>query len=576
MKQIISTLFSLSKTHNYMWNILIYCFSLLVFFTNITNLFGETNLFVNDKGTVSKNNDTSSVKKNDSAETITSKQSTWESKLFVKEGKFYVRKEVDGFKLPDFSYAGYHSGEKAIPSIAVKNTISPQSGDNTAYIKSSLNASKGGALLLNPGVYNINSEIIIPPNTVLRGSGTDKTFIVMNAIKTTRMSAIVGNKSRLSSVNNWRTPEGLKIDIVGDIPKGTTQIAVKSVEKLVIGDFIVIKNEVTDDFRKEYNGVTSIGSSTIWPTDLSSIKYLRRITGITGQNITIDQPVLYELKSRDNACIIKISSMGEEIGLEDLSIGFTTPTDSEKYHALNVDGSASDYHAADAIFFGNVENGWIRNVKTFSPSNSDYHIHSRGIVLQNSRKITVENCDIGYPVNIGNGGNGYGYVISMSNDCLIKDSVARSTRHNFLFHFASAGNVISNCKSFYSLFPNDFHHSLANSNLIENMEVIVEPKNSYNQAFVTKNRGGGSTGAGFTGINNVFWRIGISPNNTGGIVSEQANVITGEGGFIIGSTYVEGETKTARTEWREGIGQRDTLFPESLYQAQLEYRLNFK
>lgn len=554
--------------------IIIWFVCVLVFFIDGNKVFSETTLIINKTGEISKSN-ASLIKDDNVINQIAPIQSNWESKLFPKQGTFYVRKEVDGFQLPDFSYAGYHNGEKAIPFIAVKNTITPQSGDNTLYIKSFLKASKGGALLLKPGIYNINSEIIIPPNTVLRGSGPDKTFIVMNTTKTIKMSAIVGNRSRLSSLNNWRSQEGLKVNIVGDVLKEATQILVQSVEKLVVGDFIVIKNEVTDDFRKEYNGVTSIGSEVIWPTDLSSIKYLRRIIGINGNNVLIDQPVLFELKSRDNPCVIKISSMGEEIGLEELSVGFITPADSETYHSLRSDGSVSDYHASDAICFGNVENGWIRNVKTFSPSNNDYHIHSRGIVLQNSRKITVENCDIGYPVNIGNGGNGYGYVIAMSNDCLIKNSIARSTRHNFLFHFASSGNVISNCKSFYSLFPNDFHHSLANSNLIENMEVIVDPKNSYNEAFVTEDRGAGSTGAGFTGVDNVFWRISISPNNIGGIISEQANFLTGSG-FVIGSTYVEGKTDTAKTEWREGIGQRETLYPESLYQAQLEYRLNLR
>ncbi len=497
----------------------------------------------------------------------------WESQLFPKEGDHYKFTKVRDFELPDFSHAGYHSGEMPIPNVAVKKEIGPIEGDNANHIRAALKEAAGGALLLKQGTYRIRSksEIVIPANTVLKGSGTDKTFIFVDIDNTGQSSVIVGNRSKNTDprISRWEHSREIKTDIVGDVPNNVSVLSVKTTDGFSVGDWVVIKNEVNDDFRKEYNGVTKVKGKTIWPSDRSSIKFLRRITHIDVSNITIDRPITHVLKGRDNPHVMKVTCMASEIGVEDLSIGFRTPSDYPKYHDGHSKGQEATYHNSAAIQFGNVVNGWIRNVKTYSPQGNNIHIHSRGIVLANSRYITVENCDLGYPANIGGGGNGYIYVISMSNDCLIRNCVAREGRHNFLFSYTSSGNVISSCKSFKSLLPNDFHHSLSIGNLVENMQITCS--HSKSNAFQTKNRGSGSCGAGITGTNNVFWRIAIDPDDCT-IYSRQASAGGGKG-YVIGVTAVSGPSVTDASEWREGIGSDAGLRPASLYSEQLSLRL---
>jgi len=85
------------------------------------------------------------------------------SKLYHLEGsvKLVYSKDTKGNRLPDFSYVGYHSGEKAIPHVPVKITLEPSQGDDTKRIQDALDklgtlpldkSGFRGALLLQRGV----------------------------------------------------------------------------------------------------------------------------------------------------------------------------------------------------------------------------------------------------------------------------------------------------------------------------------------------------------------------------------------------------------------------------------------
>ncbi len=508
----------------------------------------------------------SDVQKKDSI-----KQTVWESKLFPKKNGQYTFAEINGFKLPDFSYAGYHCGEKSIPNPTVKLKIKPVEGNNTSHIQEAINKSIGGALLLLPGIYRVTNEIIIPSHTVLKGSGPDKTYILVDMDSTRMTSILVGNRSQKSipKINYWRPFKGnKKVNIVGDVQKNTDIIHLENVNGLAKGDWIVIKNEVTDDFRMDYNGITEIKGKKIWPTDQSSIKYFRRIKRISKKHIIIDRPIQHILKFRDNPQVLKTPYMAEEIGIENLSIGYKTPANLEKY--VGVNGKKTPFHNSSAIKFGNVVNGWIKNVHTYSPSNTGIHIHSKGIVIQNSARITVLNCDFGYPPpTLRLGGNGYIFVLTTSNDCLIKQCTSRAGRHNFHFGYGSSGNVVTRSRSLDCKARNDFHHSLSIANLIETMQFTCNSEKK--EAFITGDRGRASLGAGYTGLDNTFWNLSILTSGKA-IVSKQANANGGKG-YIIGVTSVGGSLTTQGSEWREGIGHENGLRPFSLYDEQLKQRL---
>ena len=119
----------------------------------------------------------------------------WRSKLIPRKLETRLfRGQETGF-LHDFSYAGYHQGEKEIPFIEdniVDVTLAPYNADNsgetdvTTIIQKALDdvgQSGGGVVYLPAGTYKVNpgnTETALRiryNNTILRGAGTDSTFI---------------------------------------------------------------------------------------------------------------------------------------------------------------------------------------------------------------------------------------------------------------------------------------------------------------------------------------------------------------------------------------------------------------
>ena len=64
-------------------------------------------------------------------------QIPWQSSLLsvASDGSITYNRDNDGFKLPDFSHAGYKGGGVDLPEVSTVRTISPISGDNTKHIQ---------------------------------------------------------------------------------------------------------------------------------------------------------------------------------------------------------------------------------------------------------------------------------------------------------------------------------------------------------------------------------------------------------------------------------------------------------
>ena len=81
-------------------------------------------------------------------------------------------------RLPDFSYAGYHRGERPLPDVPqttnVKDfgAIGDGVADDTKPIQAAIDATAQGAVFVPPGRYKITDYLrITRSNVVLRGAG---------------------------------------------------------------------------------------------------------------------------------------------------------------------------------------------------------------------------------------------------------------------------------------------------------------------------------------------------------------------------------------------------------------------
>ena len=229
-----------------------------------------------------------------------------------------------GRSLPDFSYAGYRYGASAPPDnpgrLYVDVTAPPYNADNsgdtntTVAIRDAINyvgENGGGVVYFPPGTYKISpsngqfnngdpyhrrAALPVPySNVVLRGAGTDQTFLYNDETLMTGKRVI--SFAPRPEITSWgNLPETNPVLLREDTATTTKVIPVTDVSTFQGGEWILIRSDLTDAFLAEHQ-------MTGYWDDAPGLLYLRRITGINpqAQTITIDIPVRYPLKVRDNA-----------------------------------------------------------------------------------------------------------------------------------------------------------------------------------------------------------------------------------------------------------------------------------
>jgi hypothetical protein len=334
-------------------------------------------------------------------------------------------------------------------------------------------------------------------------------------------------------------------------------------------------------------------SSAYWLGEsaaLGGVAFFREIVEVDSANsvLTIDTPVRYALKVRDNAGVYRTRDQLAEIGIEHLSIGNiehpgTSGWSEEDY--TNPANSSYDVHNSWLIRFENVRNGWIRGVHSFKANANSLgtHMLSNGILILHSRNVTVRDCDMQKVQYGGGGGNGYTYRFQNSQEILVVDCAARFQRHGYVqSHMRNSGNVFHRVLSqetkkqtagsgSTSGSGSDHHMHFSQSMLFDQ---ATADRDFYDAAWRST---WGSVAHGLTATNSVYW-------NTRGIEKHPAkNYLVRSDqygfGYVIGtsgaSSNVDVGVSTSRTspaDYVEGAGTGDSLEPASLYRDQFYRR----
>ena len=479
-----------------------------LYFMSWSNLVSEQNSADHMKE-VFNNKDVISIESNNARTSY-----EWRSSLYPDNWKPGY-KDAQGRFLHDFSYAGYHHGEKAIPHKTDRIfdvTLPPYNADNsgtndvTAVIQQALDdvgASGGGVVYLPAGTYRIktpdNADYglrVRYDSTVLRGAGTDSTFIY-NDTSFMRKKSII---EVYGDYAGWLHPFGTSSRITADLMEPSRILPVESVDGFNIGDNIIVTASPTDAFFSEHQ------MEGIWTKNaFGAVAFMRKIDSVDSKNklLIIDAPTRYYLKTRDTARVYHAGRHLRECGIEDLSIGNKQNQKSgwneESWDTLGT--GAYDVHFSHAIVFKNCVNSWVKNVNTYKPDSNteDIHILSNMLLLDQCRFITVDSCYFQKPQYRGGGGNGYMYTLE-SNDCLIENSKANKGRHNYDFKYPySNGNVILNCRAENSKYASDFHMYLSMANLFDHCTVDSDYLESVFRPY------GGSAIHGYSSTQSVFY-----------------------------------------------------------------------
>ncbi|MCU0429722.1 MAG: Ig-like domain-containing protein [Cytophagaceae bacterium] len=529
---------------------------------------------------------------------------TWRSELYptnwTPKGDFYTDKIIQ-----DFSYAGYWRKEKEIPfrTANIKDVtkapyLADKTGTNdaTAAIQSAINdvqSAGGGVVYLPAGTYKISPGTrnfclqINKSNVVLRGDGTGKTFL-MNSSYQMNFKNILS----ISGSPNWYNDNNPSSKITKDLKGPVFVIPVQSASLFKVGDLVCLRNKIGDAWINEHKISAWMG----YGANLRGIAFCREVMAVnlTNNTITIDAPIRYSLLMRDNSAVYKLSGTISEVGIEQLSIGnvknpSTTGYGEEAYKTAGT--PAFNCHGASAIYINGVVNCWINYVNTYSPpaNKNTAHILSNGIVLSQSKNVSILNCHFQKPQYGGGGGNGYMYRISGSEN-LVANCIAEFNRHGFVFtSMLSSGNVIHRCtdkntgratgggESYNTSGSGSDHHMhFSTSNLIDQCTT----ENSF---FAAGYRTFGSKPIhGITGAHTVYWnlkgtgtrfnyvvhtqqaRYGYAIGTSGNASAVRSGIFSGTNSDLI----------TAPLDHVERPGQGETLEPQSLYLDQVSKRVN--
>lgn len=511
---------------------------------------------------------------------------TWRSALYPANWQPNKPDAQDRF-LQDFSYAGYHQGERAIPNnppgLTYDVTKPPYNADatgvrnSTAAIQKAMDdagAAGGGVVYLPKGTYKVGVQrtsdtavlYLKYSGVVLRGAGPAQTFIKNVTTNMHAKSVILVGAVQASLRDRGLGNASLRAGLA--MPTAALSVSAADTAKFAVGDWVVVRSDLTAPLIK------SLGMTGKWkPNAFLWTSFVRQITGVNSQGaIVLDIPTRYPLYVRDNAQVYKINPPIQEAGIESLSMGNVKNPLKKGWGeqdwrkpgtgAYQVDNSA-------LIRVSGTANSWIRNVKSYAPAgNGSINMLSHGIVLNGSaRSISIINVAMRNTQYKGGGGNGYGFVIQ-GGENLVQNAVVANMRHNLAFTgTAASGNVILK-----GVFSNGRHYTethahFSAANLFDSVKI------GGGEKLISEDRGDhGDSYHGLTSSQTVFWNI----KGKGQVVSQQYGwgYVIGTAAGVSVSTNGQGSNAlTSPADYIEGRGQGTTLRPQSLYLDQLARRL---
>ncbi len=490
----------------------------------------------------------------------------WQSSAvyYGSDGKLEYWSDTEGNRIPDFSHAGYHEGEKSIPHVPVKKTISPVSGDNRSHIQSAINEvgtmspdanGHRGAVMLNPGTYELTGTITISKSgVVLRGSGMGTDPSSNTILKRTSSGGTVVEAA--GSVN-WTTGGGVVSGTQTDITTNRVQVGerlftVANASPFSVGDNVIIRHPPSAAWLDAIDGGGTAGDAGWNVNDKEMhITYNRIIEAISGNSIAVNAPVFNHLdRSLSQSFIYKYNRTGllREIGLEN----------------FRVDGSDVD----EAIIVRGVEHGWIDGVSVL-------YFDESGFRIEGCTYITCRNSEATEPRGERTGGHFYNFRVQESQMVLVHDCFSSEARHAFICNGKTqdAGNVFVDCRADKSTTFTEVHRRWGTGILFDNI-VHTNSGRDRNISFALMNRGDWGTAHGWSTAHSVLWNCDAGKNSSGGyaecVVQKPP---TGQNWAIGCKTVVNGDGPFYKDlpGFIEGTNS-DGLEPRSLYYAQLSER----
>lgn len=465
--------------------------------------------------------------------------------LSYRNGKLQYVPDSLGNRIPDFSYCGYKGGDLPIPD-ATTGVVIPLMGqeDATRKIQDAINyvgtlpPDKNGirgAVVLQAGQYKINGTLIIETSgVVIRGAGFgDKGTTIVGDGK---------DRSTLIRIQGKGQPKYSWITKVTDsyVPVNANTLQVEKTNELKVGDVINIIRPASKEWIAELGtdhfggGITALG----WKPDQRNINWIRKITAINGNSISLDAPLTTALDKRYGTAYIMRLAGGSRIsgcGIENLQL----------VSAYDKSNPKDEEHRWMAITIDNASDCWVRQVRF------KHFAGSAVAIYDNGSRITVEDCISQQPIS-EIGGERRNTFFTSGQQTLFQRCYAEYGMHDFATGFCAPGpNAFVQCES---IAPYSYSGGIDSWS----SGVLFDVVNVDGQAISFMNLGQDRQGAGWNIANSVLWNCTAARIDCYQPPTAQ-NWAFGSWSQFAGDGY-----------WGES---NNSIDPRSLYYAQLKERL---
>ena len=413
-------------------------------------------------------------------------------------------------RLPDFSYAGYHAGEAALPSRPPRwnlktdfHAVGDGKTDDTDALNEALKTIHDGVLFIPDGSYVISKRIDINKgNVVIRGAGPGRTILYFP----NSLQDLFGNTAKGNEQSQWSFRPGL-INITGDDPiddqtrlskvtaearRGTKVLQLSSQISVRPGDWIRL---VESDPPKEQSNTGSLikhlygdlmepGSDLIGTR--SVVRFLSRIKRSNGRTIELERPLPYDVKLEWSPEIHRFTPTVTEFGIEHLSVRF--PWSPYPGHFKE--------KGYNALFLQSVSQCWVDDIEV---QNADFAIDLNSTNFCTIRNVTLTTTSSRAVSDESRGGNGHhGIDVSHGTENLVTNfNIKTKFVHDISVEWYALHTVFANGEG-EDL--NMDHHREANySSLFSNLDcgACTRPFNS----------GGSSDRGAHSGAYSTYWNV---------------------------------------------------------------------
>jgi hypothetical protein len=413
-------------------------------------------------------------------------------------------------RLPDFSYAGYHAGEKTIPNPPAKwnfkrdfHARGDGRTDDSAALLNAIQSITSGVLFIPEGTYVIARRIDISKgNLILRGVAPGKTILLFP----NSLTDLFGNKAKGTEQSQWAFRPGF-VNITGKDPinvdtrlatvtapakRGDKTLQVSNNISVSKGDWIRL---VESDPPKDSPGAGSLihylygelmppGPGLIGTPHV--VRFLSRVKSASGNRIELERSLPYDIRPEWTPEIHRFVPSVQEFGVEHLSIHFPWSPYAGHFKEKGYNG----------LFFQDVSQCWVNDVEI---QNADF-----GIDLNSTNFCTISNVILTTSASraVGDearGGNGHhGIDVSRGTENLVTHfDVQTKFVHDISVEWYALHTVFANGRG---VDLNMDHHREANyASLFSNLDcgAGTRPFNSG---------GSGDRGA-HSGAYSTFWNI---------------------------------------------------------------------